>query len=127
MKKVSRPKYLGLFTLAANMSITAKASILHRVSGVLLFLSIPILLFILHCSLTAPDFYNTLYGVMVNPVIKLLYLLLIWAFIYHLCAGVRFLFLDIDIGAEIISAKKTSYLVIFLSIILTATLGVIIW
>ena len=127
MKNVRRPKYLGLFTLAANMSITAKVSILHRISGILLFLSIPFLLFILHRSLSAPDFYEALYGFMTNSIIKIAYLLLIWAFTYHSFAGIRFLFLDIDKGVEIKSAKKTSYLVIFLSIILTVVIGIIIW
>lgn len=127
MQNKSHPKYLNLFTLAVKMSITAKVSILHRLSGVLLFLAIPFVLFLLQQSLTNESLYQTFYGFMTNPVIKVIYLVLIWAFLYHTCAGVRFLFLDIDKGVNIQSAKKTSRLVIIISSILTIVFGILIW
>lgn len=127
MQNKSRPKYLNLFTLAAKMSITAKVSILHRLSGVLLFLLIPLMLFLLQQSLTSETLYHTLYGLMTNPIIKVVYLALIWAFLYHTCAGVRFLFLDIDKGVNIQIAKKTARLVIIISSILTVVFGILIW
>lgn len=123
----ARPKFLNLFILGPKMSLTAKASILHRFSGVLLFLAIPFILYILHQSLINQDFYNSLHQVMTNPVVKLIYLILIWAFMYHLCAGVRFLFLDIHKGVEIKTAKITAGIVIVISLILTVLLGVVIW
>jgi succinate dehydrogenase / fumarate reductase cytochrome b subunit len=58
---------------------------------------------------------------------KLIYLVLIAAFIYHMCAGVRYLFLDIDKGVEVKTAKATAWIVIIVSLILTAILGVLIW
>lgn len=123
----SRPKFLDLFILGPKMSINAKASILHRVSGFLLFISIPLILYVLQQSLTSQSFYNTLYGVMSNPIVKLVYIFLIWAFVYHLCSGVRFLFLDINKGVEIGRAKTTAKIVIIVSLILTAGLGVLVW
>lgn len=127
MQNKSRPKYLGLFALASKMSITAKVSILHRISGVFLFIAIPFILFVLHQSLTSATAYDALYGFITNPVIKLIYLVLIWAFLHHMCAGVRFLFLDIDKGVEIKRAKLTARLVLGVSIILTVIFGVIVW
>ena len=127
MRKRERPKYLSLFTLAPKMSITAKISILHRLTGFLLFISIPLLLYVLHRSLISPDFYTAFYGVITSPVIKLIYLVLIFGFIYHLCAGIRFLFLDMHIGVDIKTAKKTAWFTILISISLTAILGVMVW
>ena len=109
------------------MSVTAKVSILHRVSGVLLFFSIPAILYILHRSLTEASFYAVLYGIVSNPIVKLLYLILIWAFIYHACAGIRFLFLDINKGVKVATAKTTARSVLVISTLLTIALGILIW
>ena len=127
MQRKSRPKFLDLFTLAPKMSVTAKISILHRVSGVLLFISIPFILYVLHQSLVSSSFYDSLYGVISNPIIKFVYLVLIWAFMYHLCSGVRFLFLDKHIGVEIKTAKTTAKIVVVVSLLLTIVLGALIW
>ena len=109
------------------MSITAKISILHRVSGLLLFLSIPFLLCVLSTTLTSSDFYTAFYGTMTSPVLKLVYIVLIWAMMHHMCAGVRFLFLDIHKGIERNTAQNTAWVVVVVSLILTAILGVMIW
>lgn len=122
-----RPKFLDLFILAPKMSITAKVSILHRLSGVLLFLSVPLLLFLLERSLSNPDFYSVLYGITSSPVVKVVYIALIWAFLHHLCAGVRFLFLDVHRGIDIKTAKNTARIVLLVSLVITLILGVIIW
>ena len=127
MQAKSRPKYLNLFALAPKMSVTAKVSILHRASGMILFLSIPVILYILHKSLTEVSFYAAFYGVVSNPIMKLIYLLLIWAFIYHASAGIRFLFLDINKGVRVRCAKTTARSVLVISTILTIALGVLIW
>jgi|SRR5579863_1414542 len=127
MHNTKRPKFLNLLILGSKMSVTAKASILHRISGFLLVLSIPFILFILQLSLTSPDFYTTFYSVGSSCVMKIIYLVLIAAFMYHMCSGVRFLFLDISKGTEIKTAKITANIVIGLSILLTIALGVLIW
>ena len=127
MQNKSRPKFLDLSVLGPKMSINAKASIMHRASGVILFLSIPLMLYVLHQSLHSPSFYASLYGVFANPLVKLIYLIFIWAFVYHLCAGIRFLLLDIHKGIEIGTAKKTAGIAIGASIVLTVILGVLIW
>ena len=127
MQTKSRPKFLDLLILAPKMSVTAKISILHRASGVILFLSIPLFLYVLEQSLTSQSFYVALYGVINNPLVKLLYLILIWAFMYHLVSGVRFLFLDVHKGVDIHTAKLTAKLVVVISLILTIILGVLVW
>lgn len=127
MQIVQRPKFLNLLIIGSKMSITAIASILHRISGFLLFLAIPLMLFLLHLSLTSPDFYAAAYSFCSTIAMKLVYLLLIWVFIYHMCSGIRFLFLDIDLGTTITTAKITARIVIIVSIVLSIVLGVLIW
>lgn len=127
MQTKSRPKFLDLKILGPKMSITAKISILHRASGIILFLAIPFLLYVLQQSLSSQSFYTALYGVMENPLVKVLYLVIIWAFMYHLVSGVRFLFLDIHKGVDIQKAKMTAKLVVVISLILTIVLGVLVW
>jgi succinate dehydrogenase / fumarate reductase cytochrome b subunit len=125
---VKRPlKFLNLLVLGPKMSITAKVSILHRISGFLLFLSVPFLLYILNRSLTNADFYSVLYGVCSSVYMKVVYLVLLWAFFHHVCAGVRFLFLDVHRGVEVKTAKVTARLVVAVSLICTILVGVIIW
>ncbi|RTL01407.1 MAG: succinate dehydrogenase, cytochrome b556 subunit [Proteobacteria bacterium] len=127
MKQNHRPIYLDIPKLGSRMSITAKISILHRVSGVLMFLAIPLVLFLLHKTLTDQTFYNQSCAILGLPVMKLIYLVLIWAVMHHVCAGIRFLFLDIEMGLERATAQKTARLVLVVSLVLTAIMGVLIW
>lgn len=127
MDKTKRPVYLDLPKLASKMSITAKISILHRASGVLMFLAIPLVLFVLHMSLTNAEIYQTMHCACSTTFVKLIYLVLIWALMHHMCAGVRFLLLDIEKGVEKATAQKTAKIVLVVSLLLTAGLGVLIW
>lgn len=127
MDKPNRPIYLNLPQLAAKMSVTAKISILHRVSGVLMFLAIPFVLRLFHESLTNPKFYANSYTIATLPLMKIVYIVLIWAVMHHMCAGVRFLFLDIHAGIERVTAQRTAKLVLVISILLTIFLGILIW
>ncbi len=127
MLNIKRPKFLDLFVLGPKMAVMAKISILHRLSGIILFLSIPFLLFVLHRSLTNESFYATLYGICSCTLVKLLYLIIIWSFMHHICAGVRFLLLDVNKGADIKVARSTAKLVLVLSLLFTVLLGVLIW
>lgn len=127
MQQLQRPKFMNLALLGLKMSTTAKCSILHRITGLILFLSVPLLLYVLNRSLVSASFYQVLYGFCSSGIMKVGYILLIFAFIYHLIAGIRFLFLDFHKGISLNQAKLTAKIVIIVSIILTAILGVLIW
>ncbi|MCX8515243.1 MAG: succinate dehydrogenase, cytochrome b556 subunit [Pseudomonadota bacterium] len=122
-----RPKFVNLFVLGPKMGITAKVSILHRLSGVLLVLTTPLFLYLLHQSLTNQHFYSMVYSFSQNISVKIIYILAIWAFIFHLCSGVRFLFLDMHKGIEIKTSRISATLVLLISTILTIIVGVILW
>lgn len=127
LNKDQRPVYLNVPHLASKMSITAKISILHRISGVLMVLAIPLVLYLLHLSLTNGDVYAHCYEIASLPIAKLIYLVLIWALMHHMCAGVRFLFIDINKGVEKLTAQRSARIVLAVSLFLTAILGVMIW
>ena len=127
MEQQQRPKYLDLPKLGSRMSITAKVSILHRASGVLMFLAIPFVIYLFHKSLTSAEFYSASYQVATCVFMKIIYIVLIWAIMHHMCAGIRFLFLDMHKGIERLTAQKTARWVMVVSLLLTVFLGVLVW
>jgi succinate dehydrogenase / fumarate reductase cytochrome b subunit len=58
-----------------------------------------------------------------NPIIQLICLGLIWGFIHHFCAGIRYLFLDLEMGVDKAAANRSAISVMIVSLALTAILG----
>jgi succinate dehydrogenase / fumarate reductase cytochrome b subunit len=58
-----------------------------------------------------------------NPIVKLFILALIWSFLHHFCAGIRFLMLDLHKGIEKNQIQQTAVTVLAVSLSLTAVLG----
>lgn len=121
----TRPKYLNLFQY--RFPIPAYVSILHRVSGAVLFLALPGLLAWWQCSLTSADSFAASKAFMANPLVKLMAIGLVWAYLHHVCAGIRHLASDLDLGTELKSARASSWLVLAVSIVLTLLIAVRIW
>jgi succinate dehydrogenase / fumarate reductase cytochrome b subunit len=112
-----RPKNLDLTTI--NLPLPGKVSILHRVSGVGLFLCLPFLLWLFSASLTSTETFAVFKSVSSHLVVKALLAGLIWAFVHHFCAGIRFLLLDLHVGIEKEAARKSAGIVFAVSIPLT--------
>lgn len=125
MDKKTRPKHLDLAKI--RLPISGFVSILHRVSGAGLFLLIPFLLYLLQGSLSAPEVYAGVKQMAANGFAKLVLLGLLWAFLHHLFAGLRFLALDLHYGVELAQARLTAKLVLVASLVLTLIIGVRIW
>ncbi len=121
----SRPKYLDLIEI--KLPVPGLVSILHRISGLGLFLFLPFLLWLFQSSLTSPDSYVRYRAVFANPLVKLILIGLLWAFIHHLLAGLRFLALDLHYGTDLPAARASSRLVLIAAVVLTAILGVWLW
>ncbi len=124
-----RPKYLSLPALLfeIRLPLPGWVSILHRVSGLLLFLAVVWLLFMLDRSLASEAGFASVRRYMGLPLVKLSLLVLIWAYCHHFCAGIRFLFLDLDKGVDKAMARLTSIAVFAVSLALTAWLGFKLW
>ena len=121
----TRPKHLNLFQI--RLPLPGVVSILHRVSGAALFLALPFLLHLLQQSLQSPDTYVRFRDLVAHPLVRLVLLGLGWAFLHHLCAGIRYLALDTHRGTDLATARSTSMVVFAVSLLLTAALGVWLW
>ncbi len=120
-----RPKHLDLAKI--RLPMPGFVSILHRVSGALMFLLIPLCLYLLERSLASADTYAGMATFVGHPIVKLILLALLWAFLHHLFAGIRFLLLDLHVGGGLPAARSSSAAVLVVSLILTAVLGVKLW
>ncbi len=124
-KAKDRPKYLNLFQI--KLPIAGYASILHRVSGFGLFLMLPLLIWLLEMSLHSPDTYQVLRSVVAHPLVKLLLIGLLWAFLHHFCMGIRILLIDIHIGVNKAQASNSAKMVLAVSLPMTLILGAKLW
>ena len=121
-----RPVYLDLPRI--RLPLPGIVSILHRVSGALLFLfGIPLLLAGVGTSLASPDAYAQMKAIFAHPAAKLALLVMAWAFLHHFCAGIRYLLLDIEQGVELVAARRSSVIVIAVSVVLTLVVGARLW
>ena len=121
----NRPKHLALHRI--SFPLPAIISIMHRISGSLLFFSLPLLLWMLQVSLRSDETYTLLVGLFQSPINKIFLLGILWAFLHHFCAGIRYLFLDLDFGVGLSQARASSRWVLIVSLLLTVLIGVRLW
>ena len=128
VKKI-RPKYLSLQALLfeIRLPLPGWVSILHRISGALLFVALVWLLWMLDRSLASEAGFDKIRHYAGLWPVKLSLLILVWAYCHHFCAGIRYLFLDIDKGIDLATARLTSWIVLAASLSLTALLGWELW
>ena len=99
-------------------------SILHRLSGALLFLvGIPFCLYLLQQSLTSEISFDSYRAIVGSIPGKLVLLVLMWAFLHHAIAGIRYLLLDRHMGILKESSRLSAQIVLVASLLLTAVLG----
>lgn len=126
MKKQQRPVFLNPLKIAFPAS--AKVSILHRLSGLLLFLAIPVALGLLQRSLSSPDELRRVadlggYG----PALKSLLFIGLVGTAYHFCAGIRFLLLDMHIGVALDHANRSARFVLAIGVVALLAFGFLLW
>ncbi|GBL47499.1 succinate dehydrogenase cytochrome b-556 subunit [Sulfuriferula multivorans] len=120
MRYPSRPVYLNLFKI--HLPLPGWVSILQRMSGAVLFLVTPLLLYLLQISFDV-DGYTRLREWLHMPVVKVLSTLLLWIYLQHLLGGVRFLLLDIHVGTALTMARKLSAVTLLASSLLTLVIA----
>jgi succinate dehydrogenase / fumarate reductase cytochrome b subunit len=99
-------------------------SILHRISGALLFLvGIPFSLYLLQQSLTSEISFESYRSIVGSVIGKLVLLVLIWAFVHHAIAGIRYLLLDRHVGIVKESSRLSAQIVLGASLLITAVLA----
>lgn len=119
------PKHLALHLI--KLPLPGFVSILHRISGLLLFFALPLLLLMLQYSLRSIETYTQLMAMLAHPLAKLILLGLLWAFLHHFCAGLRFLAIDLHYVRDLAQARNSSKAVLAASLLLTVLLGAKLW
>ena len=120
-----RPKNLNLLTI--RLPINAIVSILHRVSGIGLFLSIPLILLAFQYLVRSEGSYTTLTSWLAAWFIKLVLIGLSWAFFHHFFAGIRHLLQDIHWMTSLNNARLSSRILLWMVGISTAIFAWFVW
>lgn len=105
-----RPVFLALRHI--HLPLAGIVSIAHRITGVLLFLMLPVLIFLLQHSLESAKGYAQVQQWLQSWPWRLLFVLLGWSFAHHLFAGLRHMLIDLDIGVKQPLARLGARLVI---------------
>ncbi len=121
-----RPVYLNLVRI--RLPLPGLVSILHRISGAALFLfAIPVVLFAMQASVESEDGFASLRSLFANPLCKLILIGLLWAYLHHFFAGIRYLLIDLHIGDDLAPARQSSVAVLGASLVLTLIIAVRLW
>jgi succinate dehydrogenase / fumarate reductase cytochrome b subunit len=115
--KKPRPEFrnigIGQILTAYRLPLAGRVSILHRASGALLFVFLPFLLYLFDQSLTSELSFEVFKAFLSNIIVKLITLVLAWAFLFHFCAGVRHLVMDTNHDAVSKEKGKSTSIVVF--------------
>jgi len=121
-----RPKYYDLSLL--HLPPPGLVSILHRISGLLLFFPlIPIVLYMLDSALASDRGYDAWRDFFARTPVKVVMLGVIWTYAHHFWAGIRFLLLDLHWQITKEPAQKAAIVVLALGVITTAVIGWRLW
>jgi len=121
----NQPMFLNLMKI--RFPVTAITSILHRITGVLLFIFIPFVLYILHQSVESATAFNDLMAHAPGVFWRLMVWLLLSSVIYHILAGFRHIVMDCGFAESMTAARITSWLLIVLEIGFIIATGFWVW
>ncbi len=120
-----RPINLDLATL--KFPPMAIASILHRMSGVLIFLGLPFLLYLLSLSLESTSSFETLRQQLSWPYFKFTLWVVSSALAFHIFVGIRHLLMDFGLGEELEFARRSAVVTMALAALMVLFLGIWLW
>ena len=109
-KNARRPVFLDLTRI--HLPVTAVISIVHRITGVLFFLFIPLLVYVFALSLSSQQGYEAVSGILDRWLVRLVVVVMLWGFAHHFLAGIRYLLIDIDIGVGRESSRVSAWCVV---------------
>lgn len=124
---VSKERPVNLDLGAFRWPITAIASILHRVSGVALFVGVGFLIWSLGASLESQESFDSLKECLSGVVPKLILWAILAGLIYHSVAGIKHLLMDIGVGETLEGGRRGAQLVLVVSAVLIVLAGVWVW
>jgi succinate dehydrogenase / fumarate reductase cytochrome b subunit len=117
----TRPTYRNIHIgqiVAYRLPAAGLISIFHRISGAVLFLLLPFVLYLLDRSLTSVGTFVSFKSLVAFWPVKLVTLVLIWAYLHHFIAGIRHLFMDVHLGLDKDSSRHSAVAVFAVSLLL---------
>ena len=133
MTTTPRPVYRNIHVtqiLRYRLPPAGRVSILHRVSGAILFLLLPFVIWLFDVSVTSEISYERFTSAFIAGIgfvpggfVKLVALALIWAYLFHFTAGVRHLWMDMTHSVRKQQGHSSALVVLVLSSLLTLLLG----
>ncbi|TXC66456.1 succinate dehydrogenase, cytochrome b556 subunit [Piscinibacter aquaticus] len=128
-----RPQFRNIHVsqiVAYRLPPAGIVSILHRVSGVLMFLLMPFIIWMFDASVTSEVSYDVFKSAFAAGVgfipgwfLKLVVLALIWAYLHHLIAGIRHLWMDATHAVTKQFGHTSAIATLAISVLLTLALG----
>lgn len=109
--ELTRKRPVFLQPLKIELPVTATVSLAHRISGILLALALPLLVYGLGLSLRDAEGYAAVVAAVDRVSVKLLLVVLAWALAHHIAAGVRHMLFDVGVGMGLASARKSAWAV----------------
>ncbi len=103
-----RPVFFNLAEI--QLPVGALTSITHRITGVLLALGVPLVIYLLDMSLQGPFGFDQVRVLLDHLPVKGALIVLTWALAHHMLAGVRHLLSDIDIGSQLPASRRSAWL-----------------
>lgn len=116
-----RPKFLDVGSI--RLPIPGIVSILHRVSGIGMFICLPLVLWLFSGTLSQESAFETYQKWVHNPLVIIVLIGLLWAYLHHSLAGIRFLFLDMHKGLNLQTARTTAKTVAVSAVVLTVVIA----
>lgn len=120
-----RPVNLDIGTI--QLPITSYVSILHRVSGVVLFAAIAVFLWVLDASLTSEESFNAVKECMGGTLCQIIIWASLAALAYHMVAGIRHLIMDLGVGETLEGGKLGAKIALIVAAVLIVLAGVWVW
>lgn len=117
----NRPVYLDLKRI--HLPVTGWVSILHRMTGILLFLSLPLGLYLLQHSLASPAGFADTQAWLQHPLMRFLGVLVLTMLIFHVLAGLRHLALDLHAGTGKTQGRRSAAGVLIVSALLAVVIA----
>ena len=112
-----RPVFLDLTRI--RLPVPGVVSILHRVSGVLMVLALPVFAALFAHALAGPEGFSASAAFLGHPLVWLALVVMAWALLHHLFAGIRYLFIDLGWGVDRPAARKTAWTALSAALVVT--------
>lgn len=117
LEKQQKPKFLNLFQI--SMPVTALVSILHRLSGLLLVLMLPVIVYAFHVSIQNKIQFEALLNYFNSTLFQIILIAIVWIVLHHIFAGIRYLLIDIELGVSLSVAKLSAWFANIAALIVT--------